>query len=443
MKYLDTCVYNHVAVPVMVGALKVASPFRSKIKRGFRERHGIWDRLSEGLSSVTEGRKPVFWIHASSAGEFLQSVPLLEEIKSTWPKAVIICTYFSPSAESTVKSSNLVDIPSCLPIDSRKNAARIFSLLQPDILLFSRYDVWPNLVWEAGRRHCPAVLINATLSGQSVRLNRCWRRFYGRLYSDLELICTATDGDRENFLSIGVPAWKVEFTGDTKYDETYQRVSALMEETSSLDTFAAGRRVIIGGSTWWQDEKALFSSYSRLKKKLDDLYLIIVPHEPTPGRVEKIVEAAGSSGLHPETSSSLRNRNWLVEGDVMVVDRVGLLARLYGLSTVAVVGGGFSRGVHNVLEPAAVGVPILMGPNYRRSPETVALIHDGGALSVSSDTEMEEVLSDLLNDPERHRSMGAMALESVKKNMNATGRTLAVLRSTFPTLFPSPFPGSR
>jgi len=342
MKLLDSCLYNYVAVPVMVGALKIASLFKSKIKRGFRERNEIWGRLSIGISSVPDERRPIFWIHASSAGEFLQSVPLLEEVKSTWPGAVVICTYFSPSADSTVKSSPLVDVPSYLPIDSKKNAIRMFSLLKPDILLFSRYDVWPNLVWEAGRRQCPAVLINATLGSGSFRLKRWCRRFYGRLYSGLELICTASEDDRENFLGIGVPAWKVDVTGDTKYDETYQRIATLMEEKFPLDTFASDKRVIIGGSTWPQDEKALLLSYAGLKEKLGDLYLIIVPHEPTPDCIKRIIEAASNSRLSPETYSSVRNRGWLVEGDVMVVDQVGPLARLYGLSTIAVVGGGFS-----------------------------------------------------------------------------------------------------
>jgi 3-deoxy-D-manno-octulosonic-acid transferase len=437
MSSLDKFLYNTFALPLIYGGLKVASPLHPKIRRGFRERKEVWTKLSEVNSLIDEDRKPRFWIHSSSAGEFLQSIPVLEEIKKNWPNCVIIFTYFSPSADAIVKSSRLVDIPSYLPADSQGNVKKIFSILKPDILLFSRYDVWPNLVWEAGFRTCPTVLINATLSEESLRMKKWIRKFYGRLCSDLELICTASEADRDKYLSIGVPAWKVEVTGDTKYDETYRRVLELSRESNSLEPFLVGKRVILGGSTWPVDEKHLLSAYSRIKKIYPDAVLLLVPHEPTPGHVNNLIKRSSAAGCIPVTYSSLKEQSQHDLWDVMIVDRIGLLAGLYTLAYIVLVGGGFSRGVHNILEPASLGLPVLMGPNYRKAPEAVALARHGGAKIVTSDGEVEKVLLDLLNDREAHKSMSELALKSVHDNLDATGRTLEVLQSSFPALFPS------
>ncbi len=437
MRSLDRFLYNAFALPLIYGGLKAASSIHPKIRKGFRERKKIWKKLAETNSIVDEERKPRFWIHSSSAGEFLQSIPVLEEIKKNWPDSVIIHTYFSPSAESMVRSSQLVDIPSYLPADNPGNAKKFFALVKPDFLIFSRYDVWPNLVWEARIRSCPAVLINATLSEESQRMRRGIRGFYGRLCSDLELICTASEADRDKYLSIGVPAWKVEITGDTKYDETYRRVINLSRETNPLERFLVGKMVIIGGSTWSTDEKYLLSAYSRLKKIFPEALLLLVPHEPTSGHVNDLMGRSSSSGCQPITLSSLPDRGHGAPWDVLIVDRVGLLAGLYSLAHVVLVGGGFSRGVHNVLEPASLGLPVLMGPNYRKSPEAVTLVRNGGARAVSGEGEVEKILHDLLNDRETHKSMSELSLKSVQDNLGATGRTLEVLRSSFPSLFPS------
>jgi 3-deoxy-D-manno-octulosonic-acid transferase len=436
MSYFDRFFYDKISVPLMHGSLRIAAFFNPKIKRGFREREDLWEKLEESTRSLTEENKPRFWIHSSSAGEFLQSVPVLEEIKVNWPDAVVLFTYFSPSANTLVRSSPLVDIPSYLPVDTRENAEKIFSLFEPDILLFSRYDVWPSLVWEAVRRRCPTMLINATLSGKSSRMRPLVKGFSGRLYRDLELICAASEEDRQNFLSIGVPAWKVEVTGDTKYDETYRRVQEISREPTPLEPYLSGKRVIIGGSTWPPDEKHLLTGYTRVKAMFDDVLLMIVPHEPTPGRVQELLKKSSDMGHHPETYSDLRDRGWQGSGDILIIDQVGFLARLYGLADITLVGGGFTRSVHNVLEPAAFGKPVLFGPNHQKSPEAIRLVREGGAQSIPDDQAMEETLIRLLQDPSEQKTMGELASQSIDKNRNATGRTLAVLRSTFPKLFP-------
>ena len=436
MRYLDTFLYNKLAVPLLAGGVCAAAPFNPKIRRGLQGRRHVWGDLSRYLSADSDERKPRFWVHAASTGEFLQSLPILEAIKTKWPKAMIACTYFSPSADRVVRSSQLVDCPSFLPIDSRKNMKRFFSLLDPDILLFSRYDVWPNMVWVARERSCPSVLVNATLNPDSFRMSRVGRGFYGRLYGDLELICAASDDDRESFRAVGVPAWKIETTGDTKYDETYSRVTGLSKEENPLAPHLAGKQAIIGGSTWPPDEGFLLPAYARIHRVLEDTMLVLVPHEPAPRRVNLLVEHASALGLRPQTWTSLKERDWRVDGDVLIIDEVGILAGLYGLARIAVVGGGFSRGVHNILEPASLGLPVVIGPNYGKSPEALALVREGGAIVVSNEGEMEKAILDLSQNPESRRSAGTIALEHVRKNLGATGRTLAVLRATFPALFP-------
>jgi 3-deoxy-D-manno-octulosonic-acid transferase len=442
MSSLDRFLYNTIAVPLLHGGLRLVSPFDPKVRKGFRGRRDVLERLAGAMLEIGPDRVPRFWIHSSSAGEFLQALPVIQAIRDAWPDALIVYTYFSPSADPLVRSSPLIDIPSYLPADTRENAARLFSILDPDILLFSRYDVWPNLVWEAARTNRPTVLINGTLTPESLR-TRWWARgFFGRLYGGLELICTATEEDRANFLSIGVPAWKVDVTGDTKYDETSRRVAELAREESPLKRALAGRRVVIGGSSWPPEEGPLLRAVRRLRQGGDDdVYLALVPHEPSVRRVEGLLKDAEAAGLRPETWSSLRYRGGVPEGDVLVVDRVGLLAGLYPLSHVAVVGGGFGAGVHNVLEPASLGLPVLFGPRHEKSHEARHLVREGGARPVTRPEALEEAVVELLRDEEARAAMGARAAETVRKNLDATGRTLAVLRSTFPALFPPPRTG--
>ncbi len=435
--FFDRVLYNRVVVPLIFGGLKAASLFDHKVRRGFRERTDVWEKLSQSTHALTDEQSPRFWIHTSSAGEFLQSAPILEEIKILWPSAVILFTYFSPSAHTLVSSSDLVDIPSYLPLDRTRNARKIFSLFQPDILLFCRYDVWPNLVWEAARRRCPAILVNATLNRLSSRMRPLVRGFFGRVCREMELICVASVDDRENFLSIGVPAWKIEVTGDTKYDETYRRVMEITREALPLQSALRGKRVILGGSTWPPEEKLLLSTFGSIRDEYGDAYLVLVPHEPTRGRVRELVDKVTEQGFRPEIFTNLRDGGWKGEGNVLIIDQVGFLARLYGLADIAVVGGGFLRGVHNVLEPATLGIPILVGPNYRKSPEAVALIREGGAVVFEDELSLKNILIDLFRDPEKRRSMGELAIQNIRKNREATGRLLAVLQSTFPMLFPS------
>ncbi len=435
MRAADRFLYDTIGLPVMIAGLGAVSPFVPKIRRGFSERRGLWKRLQESLSRCPEEAKPRFWFHASSAGEFIQSRPLLEDIRASCPGALIAATYFSPSADRVVKKSPLVDVSSYLPVDTKGNANRMFSLLRPDLVIFSRYDVWPNIVWEACRRNCPAVLINATMSPESSRIRWPAKTFHGRLYSDLELICVTTREDREHFLSIGVPAWKIEVAGDTKYDEVYNRVAAAGVGKSPLKPLSGDGRMVIGGSTWPPDEKILLDAFGEIRKTCPDLSLILVPHEPTARRVRGLTQRILGMGFAVESYSAVTGGGGRIEGkevDVLIVDEVGPLAGLYGSADIAYVGGGFSSGIHNVLEPASLGVPVIIGPKHRKAPEAISLVRDGGATVVTSAEEAKRSISGLLGDDQRLESMGAAALDSVRKNLGATGRVMAILRTTFP-----------
>ena len=435
MRSLDRILYNALALPAMVGGLRLASFCVPKVRNGFRKRKGLWERIQGTMAGITEDAAPRFWFHASSTGEFLQTLPLLSAIRSSWPGALIAFTYFSPSADRFVRSSPLIDLPSPLPPDTPGNARRMFSILEPDILVFSRYDVWPNLVWEACRRNRPVVLINATLGPLSGRMRSLWKGFHGRLFSDIELICAATQGDRERFLSIGVPAWKVEVSGDTKYDETYQRVTTLARDPMPLKSPLTGRRVLIGGSTWPLEEDFLLTASAAIRERFPNLFLLLVPHEPTPRRIRELLRRSSRSGLRPATYSSLKDGISLDDIEVLIIDEVGRLAGLYPLAEIAYVGGGHTREVHNVLEPASISLPVLMGPRHARTSDAAILIEAGGAAVIRDESELKEQLCHLLDDRQALHRMGETALECVKKNLHGTERTLAILRSTFPTLF--------
>jgi 3-deoxy-D-manno-octulosonic-acid transferase len=337
-------------------------------------------------------------------GEALQARPIVELIRSERPAVQIAFTYYSPSAERFVRSLS-VDFSDYLPLDNTSDVDAALDALSPSALVFSKLDVWPVLAERAAARGIKLGLVSATLSSRSSRRSLLARALLHDAYARLDAVGAISADDAERLVGVGVRPSVIQITGDTRYDEVWRTAASAADAFPEL----AGRSICVAGSTWPADERVILPGWLAT-----NLRLIVAPHEPTPTHVLSLETWAAS---HKVPSSRLSSGS--TTADLVIVDSVGVLARLYARATVAYVGGGFhSAGLHSVLEPAAFGVPVLFGPRHTGSRDAGLLLAAGGGFVVKSAAEFRERLS---ADP---RAAGAAAKEVVRQGLGAAKRSV-------------------
>ena len=405
--------YNFLIVPPLVTLAWFFSRLKKgKLREGLAGRSGLWGRFEKALSARNDAL-PLIWFHVSSAGEFLQAQPVLERLLTGGAQAVV--TVSSPSGlrwaerrQGTLRGLLVVDY---LPLDTASNARRLVEWVRPAALVYVRSDLWPNLIWSAARAGVPQALLCAALPEHSTRYRLPGvRGLYASLYADMAFIGAVSEADQTRFLSQCPGHEGIQVTGDTRYDSVLERKNTM--RTPQLPAWVQGGRVVIVGSSWPQDEAVILPVLREAMERFQDMVLIFAPHEIREGhnRTLKMAFAA----WQPVTFTSL---NALRDGAnptrVLLVDTVGVLASLYRYGTVAYVGGGFSSGVHNVMEPAVMGLPVIFGPKYHNAPEAVDLLQAGAAQMVRSVREFRAALFPMLDAPGFAREVGFKASEFV------------------------------
>lgn len=395
--------YNVAIIPSLYLVLQVARLFNAKVKQGIRERRGLFGRLIEQRTAVPDGHKLVV-IHSASAGEFEAARPVLTALKRSIPDVWIHITCYSPSGLKPISNADEVDSFSYLPFDDLISARRFFAILKPDAFVIVKHDVWPNMVWAASSRGIPCLWINANLHEGTKRLTLTGRGFNRSFLGHLTAILTVSDAHAIRLSQLVSPT-KIVVSGDSRYDRTLERLQHSAEKGDEIlpKVWFEGKKVIIGGSTWGPDQRVIIPAYAALKKEYPDLYLILVPHEPHEDFLNETAYYLRSFDLRPIRYSQLDGQ--LPPSDVLIIDKIGILAVLYRVAWVAYVGGAFGEGVHSVLEPAVYALPLFFGPKYYMANEAQVLIQRGGAVSVKSAADFEEVLRSYLeNDTIRNRS---------------------------------------
>ncbi len=420
--------YNTIAIPAMYLGFHAASRFNAKVREGIAGRRNVFDTLENQLQSARQLDGTV-WFHFTSVGEFEQAKPLIESIKE---EARIVLTYFSPSVHPNVAKYPHCDAFIYLPLDTRHNAKRLLQLIKPSILIFSKFDIWPNLVWCASEHGVPILLIAGTLHPNSKRLTALARPFFKSVHQHIATHCVISDSDAQRFRQICPPDAQIEVTGDTRFDVVYRRAMAVDED----DDFFPGqstlhRPIWMAGSTYLADERIVLEAYNRLKQDAAQFlpHLILVPHEPTEERVREIRAQLDQQRLSYICFSELREGANLHETDVIVIDTVGILAKLYRLADIAFVGGSFHGSVHNVMEPAAMAKPILFGPTIHNAYEAFLLKERGAARLVKDAQDMADALKAWLSDVEERTRMGEVGKRIIEENLGAAERTLVHLRA--------------
>jgi 3-deoxy-D-manno-octulosonic-acid transferase len=414
--------FYHVFLLLYKLGIRLITPWNRKARSWLDGRRGLFRRMKAELSGG-EGKKPtgpVIWMHCSSLGEFEQGRPVIEQLRQEAPDCRIILSFFSPSGYLANKDYSGADHIFYLPLDSPGNARQFIDLVNPRLVLWVKYDYWYYFLAELRRREIPVLLVSGIF-----RPDQPFFKWYGRMHRYM-LECfthlfVQTEASRALLGHLGLRD-RVSFSGDTRFD----RVIEIARENvplSLVEEFCGNRMVIVAGSTWAEDEEEL----DHFANTHQELRFILAPHEIGEDRLMEIERLFRHSIRYSvlkggRAPTGRQNAGSWPEPNVLVIDNIGMLSRLYRYATIAYVGGGFGDdGVHNVLEAAVYGRPVVFGPVIEKYIEAVELTESGGGLIIDSALEAEKVFEHLIRDEPERQEMGKAAREYVYSRRGATG----------------------
>jgi 3-deoxy-D-manno-octulosonic-acid transferase len=398
-----------------------------KVADGHRGRRRAAERLGRWAAAERDRARPLVWFHASSVGEGRQAESVLQELRLILPDCQVAYTHFSPSAEPLARRLD-VDVADYLPYDRPAPVERLLHALAPDLLVFAKLDLWPELATRAARRSVGVALVAATVSPASGRLGWPARGLLRSGYAAVQAAAAIADADATRLAALGVPADRIRVLGDPRFDSVVARVRSVSPEDPLL-RLGDGAPTLVAGSTWAPDEAVLLAAFARIRARHPEARLIVVPHEPTPDHLAALDRRATSLGL----PRPVRLGAGTGAAGLLVVDRVGILATVYGAGAMAYVGGGFGRaGLHSVLEPAAWGVPVAFGPRWGESRDAGLLLEGGAAAALAGSGEagiasMAGIWERWLTSGQDRRSQGARAAALVAQGLGAARRTAELL----------------
>lgn len=411
--------YNMLVVPPLFLLIKVASLFNNKVKMGIAGRKRLFEDLIIAAAELDRTKK-LIWIHSSSLGEFEQAKPVIEKIKSEIDVNILV-TFFSPSGYVNSKKYPYADLVSYIPFDTHYNAQRFITIVNPSLAIFMRYDIWPNHIYELSKRNVPSMIIDATMLKTSARTKPVSRSFHKSLFKNITKILTVSRDDADNFKIFNCTENKLLPVGDTRFDRVYQRSLIAKEKNLIKENIFSGKKVIVAGSTWGEDEEVLIPTFLKISKYYKDVILIIAPHEPTLLHLEKL-ENDFAGKLKTIRFSFLNNYN---NERVIIIDSIGILLTLYYYADIAFVGGSFKSNVHNVLEAAVYGIPVLFGPKISNSREAIELTKLGGGIIIKSKRDAYRQFGTLIYNNDMLKTKGAISRNYSEENLGATGKIIS------------------
>lgn len=360
-----------------------------------------------------------FWFHCASLGEYEQGLPIFKQLRKEHPDHKIVLTFFSPSGYEIRKNTAIADIVIYLPLDTKANATRFVKLVNPELTIFVKYDIWPNYLSELKKRKLRAILISATF-----RKEQSYFQFYGQMMrnalSAFEYIFVQNESSKKLLDAIGFKASAI--AGDTRYD----RVSDQLQQDNTLpfiEQFKDGKTCVVIGSSWPEDENLFVNYINSLSSQ--DTKFIIAPHNIKNDQIQKFANQLRKKII---LFSEKENQN-LSGYDVFIIDTIGILSKIYSYADIAYVGGAMGKtGLHNILEPAVFGVPVIIGKNYKKFPEAYQMIENGGVVSIKNQQELQEILDELLNNSQKREGLGQLNSSFIEKNKGAIIQIMDFIR---------------
>jgi 3-deoxy-D-manno-octulosonic-acid transferase len=393
-------------VQIAAFLLKIVALFSPKIKLFVGGRKLVFSTLEQKIKPTDK----TIWFHAASLGEYEQGLPVIEKIKEHFPFHKIVVTFFSPSGYEVRKNNTVADVTVYLPLDTQKNAQQFIKFLHPDLVFFIKYEFWPNYLAELKKRNTKTYLISGIL-----RENQLFFKWYGGFYRDALNAFTYffVQNETSKKLLQQIGKTNVSVSGDTRFD----RVVSILEKDNSLDFISQFKDdivTIVVGSSWPKDEDLVVNF---INSNTFNVKFIIAPHNI---KKEQIQQLQNNIIKKPVLFSEKDGKN-LADFDVFIIDTIGILTKIYSYADIVYVGGGFGNpGVHNVLEPATFGVPILIGPNYSHFAEATALVNMDACIAVNNSKELNDALANLISNDDIRQEKGHMCSTFVQMNKGAT-----------------------
>ena len=416
-----------------------------KIRAGTQARREAGERLLDWARWNRDSARPLVWFHAASVGEGLQAESVIRHLRLLRPDCQIVYTHFSPSAEG-LAGRLAVDVADYLPYDLPSAADRLLSALEPDVLVFAKLDLWPELATRAATSGVQVAIVAATVSPGSGRLRWPARALLHPGYQAVVAAGAISSDDATRLARLGVAPDRIRVLGDPRFDSAVQRVRAVAPDEPLL-RWGRGAPTMVAGSTWPADEAVLLRAFAALRQRRPDARLILVPHEPTAEHLVRLEQRATAAGL----SAPVRLSAATGPATLLLIDQVGVLATLYGAGTMAYVGGGFGKaGLHSVLEPAAWSIPVVFGPRWRNSRDAGLLLEAGAARALSryrvkgAADALQRQWENWIADDRARQAGGRLAREVVERGEGASERSASMLAQLISTrsLRKSP-PGAR
>jgi 3-deoxy-D-manno-octulosonic-acid transferase len=389
--------------------LQIIAVFVPKIKLFVDGRKDVFITLSDKIKPTDQ----TIWFHAASLGEYEQGLPIIERIKEEYHEHKIIISFFSPSGYEVRKNNTIADVTIYLPMDTRSNAQQFIASIHPKMVFFIKYEFWPNYLNELKKQKVPTYLVSGIF-----RKDQIFFKWYGSFYK--KALDTFTyffvQNEQSKKLLVQIGKTNVAISGDTRFD----RVANILEKDNRLSfisQFKNNTTTLVVGSSWPKDETLLTNYINSTRHKIK---FVIAPHNIKQPQISFLKNSISRKTIL--YSEYLQNPSlMLVDYDVFIIDTIGILTKIYSYADIAYVGGGFGNpGVHNILEPATFGVPILIGPNYSHFAEATALVKLEGCISISDTEQLKKNIDDMISDEVYRSEKGHICSTFVTMNKGAT-----------------------
>jgi 3-deoxy-D-manno-octulosonic-acid transferase len=401
-------IYNF-GIQLFILALKIASKRNAKARKWIEGRKGMLKIMKQ---EHAPGAK-VIWVHCASLGEFEQGRPLIEEIKRCYPEKKIMLTFFSPSGFEVQKNYQLADYVYYLPADSPRNAKRFIRFSNPEVVFFIKYEYWLNYLTVLKKRKIPVYFVSSIF-----RKDQLFFKWYGGWYRKMLKLVThfflQNQESADLIESLGIKNFSI--VGDTRFD----RVAHIQENVKpipEIERFLNGFKAVVAGSSW-KAEEALLMQFHR---QFPIHKLIVVPHEVNAENITRLIELFKDDAVCLSQMGTIKNTKLK---KVLIVDSYGLLTSIYQYGYIGIIGGGFGAGIHNILEAATFGLPVIFGPKYHRFKEANDLVELKCAFPVNNIEEFNTLLMHLMKDPSVVKILSDRATHYIKSNIGATGKIL-------------------
>jgi 3-deoxy-D-manno-octulosonic-acid transferase len=390
--------------------LKIVALFNNKIRFFVDGRKPVFKILSNKIKAYDK----TIWFHAASLGEYEQGLPVMERMKSRFPNHLIVLTFFSPSGYEIRKNNTIADVTVYLPLDTQSNVNQFLKLVRPDMVFFIKYEYWPNYLNALQKKEIPTYLISGIFREKQVFF-KWYGGFYRKALEAFEHFFVQNSSSKELLVQLGKT--NVTVSGDTRFD----RVTSILNQNNELDfieEFKNNSLTVVVGSSWPKDESLLVNYINTA----NNVKFIIAPHNINKDQIANLKnQISKKTILFSSLNLNEIGSSKLADYDVFVIDTIGILTKIYSYAELVYVGGGFGNpGVHNILEPATFGVPIIIGPNYSHFAEATALVKMEGCISIANQEELNEAMDQLIQNTAVRIEKGHICSTFVEMNKNAT-----------------------